>query len=91
MPKSSFGPIVEGHLTLFSHPAPSKAAKPPKPIPFRGYKLRQQSTFQNLFSFMMLVESESEGGGAAAGPQKPKGQGGQGGEGARGRDQEPKN
>ena len=26
--KSSLGPIVEGHLTLFSHPTPSKAAKP---------------------------------------------------------------
>ena len=32
---SSFGPIVEGHLTLFSHPTPSEAAKPPKLIPFR--------------------------------------------------------
>ena len=33
--RAAFGPIVEGHLILFSHPTPSKAAKPPKPIPFR--------------------------------------------------------
>ena len=33
--KSSSGLIVEGHLILVSHPTPSEAAKPPKPIPFR--------------------------------------------------------
>ena len=25
---------MEGHLTLFSHPTPSEAAKPPKPVHF---------------------------------------------------------
>ena len=45
-------PDCGGPSNTFSHPTPSKAAKPPKPIPFRVRpKLRQQPTSKNLGSF----------------------------------------
>ena len=45
-----------GGPSLFSHPTPSKAAKPPKPIPFRFRpKLRQKSTSKNLFSSLQEI------------------------------------
>ena len=68
---------IEGSSFLFSHPTPSEAAKPPKPIPFRGFSskliLWLSSFFQNRPRGSRGPRRGARGG--------PGGQGGQGGQG----------
>ena len=62
---------MEGHLILFSHPTPSEAAKPPKPIPFRVYSWTHDN---RSLSKKASKKSFEEGQAEARGPG-----GGQGG------------